>query len=57
MIALQNGETMKNAFYFILKLFSFSRYFNLCLDILDMQKNGLIRRIRLISKFMMSQSD
>ena len=38
------------------KLFLFSRYFNFCLDILIVQKKGLIGKIRLISKFMMSQS-
>ena len=32
---------MKNAFYFILKLFSFSRYLNFCLDFLGMQKKRL----------------
>ena len=37
------------------KLFSFSRYLNYCLDFLVMQKNGFIRKISLISKFMMSQ--
>ena len=47
---------MKNAFYFTLKLYSFSRYLNFCLDFLVMYKNGLIRKIRLISKFMTLQS-
>ena len=31
----------KNAFYFILKVFSFSRYLNFCLDFLGMQKKQL----------------
>ena len=41
------------------KLFSFSRYFfksKYIFDFLVMFKNGLIRKIRLISKFMTSQS-
>ena len=38
-----------------LKLFSFSRYSSLSLDFLAMYKNGLIKKIRLISKFMTSQ--
>ena len=33
------------------KLFLFSRYLNFCLDFLVMQKNDLIRKMRLISKF------
>ena len=37
------------------KLFLFSRYLNFCLDFLIMSKNALIRKIRLISKFMTSQ--
>ena len=37
------------------KLFSFSRYLNFCLDFLIKYKNGLIRKIRLISKLMTSQ--
>ena len=36
-------------------LFSFSRYLSFCVDFLVMYKNGLIRKIRLISKFMTSQ--
>ena len=35
--------------------FSFSRYLNFSFDFLAMFKNGLIRKIRLISRFMMSQ--
>ena len=34
-------KIMENAFYFILKLFSFSRYFNFCLDFLVMQEKRL----------------
>ena len=37
------------------KLFSFSRYLNFCLDFLVTCKNGWIRKISLISKFMTSQ--
>ena len=36
------------------KLFSFSRYLNFCLDFLVMWKNSLIRKIKLISKFVTS---
>ena len=38
------------------KLFSFSRYLSFCLDFLVMYRNGLIKKIRLISNFMRSQS-
>ena len=48
-------KMMKNAFYLTLNLFSFSRYLNFCLDFLVMQKNGLIRKIRLTQKFMTSE--
>ena len=37
------------------KLFSFSRYLSFCLDFLVMYRNGLIKKIRLISNFMTSQ--
>ena len=37
------------------KLFPFSRYLSFCLDFLVMYQNGLIKKIRLISKFMTSQ--
>ena len=37
------------------KLFSFWRYLSFCLDFLIMYQNGLIKKIRLISKFMTSQ--
>ena len=36
------------------KLFSFSKYLSFCLGVLVMYQNGLIRKIRLISKFMTS---
>ena len=32
-------------------LFLFSRYLNFCLDFWSCRKNGLIRKVRLISKF------
>ena len=41
-------------FYFK-KIFSFPRYLNFCLDFLVIQKNGSIRKISLISKFIPSQ--
>ena len=37
------------------KLFLFSRYLIFCLNFLVMQQNGLIRKIRLITKFLTSQ--
>ena len=46
---------MKNAFISCQKLFSFLRYLNFCHEFLLMVKNGLIRELRLISKFMTSQ--
>ena len=49
-------KMMKNAFISPQKLFSFSRYLSLCLDFLVMHQNGLIKKIRLISNFMTSQS-
>ena len=48
-------KIIKNSFYFILKHFSFSRYLNFCLDLLVKQKNSLIRKLRLISKFFTSR--
>ena len=50
-------KMMKNAFYFTFQLFSFSRYLSFYLDFLVMYKNGLIRKIRLILRFMTSQPD
>ena len=37
-------------------LVSFSRYLSFCLDFLVMYKNSLIRKMRLISKFISSQT-
>ena len=48
-------KVMRNGFVSSQKLFSFSRYFSFCLDCLVIQQNDLIRKIRLISNFMMSQ--
>ena len=45
---------IKNAYYFILKTLLFLK---ICVDFLAMYKNSLIRKIRLISKFMTSQPD
>ena len=39
------------------KLFLFSRYLNFCLNFLVVQKNGMIRKIKLIAKFMTSQPE
>ena len=47
---------MKNAFYFTLKALFVLKYSNFCLDFLVLQKNDLIREIRLILKFMSSKS-
>ena len=38
------------------KLFSLSRYLSFCLDFLVMYRNGLIKKIRLISNSMTSQT-
>ena len=40
---------------FLFHLFSFSRYLNFCLEFLVKQTDGLIRKIRLISKFLTLQ--
>ena len=41
-------KMMKNAFYFMLKVFLFLRYWHFCPDFLVMQENGLTRKLRLI---------
>ena len=47
---------MKNASYFILNTISFSRYLSFCHTFFGhIEKNSLIRKIGLISKFMTSQ--
>ena len=50
-------KMIKNTFYFSLKAPLFSKYLSFCLYILVMYKNGLFRKIRLISKLMTSQPD
>ena len=42
----------KMLFTFTVELFSFSRYLKFCLDFLVMNKNGLIKKIWLIWKFL-----
>ena len=49
------SKMMKIAFYFILKAFLVLKIFKICLEFLVMSKNGLIRKMMLISKFMTSQ--
>ena len=49
------SEMVKNAFYFILKALLVLKMFKFCVDFFAMYKNGLIREITLISKFMTSQ--
>ena len=46
-------KMIKNVFNFTLTTL-FSRYLNFCLDFLVMYKMGLIKKIRLISKFITS---
>ena len=48
-------KMMKNPFYFILKALPVLKNFNFYLEFLIMSKNCLIRKTRLISKFMASQ--
>ena len=50
-------KKMKNAFYFTLKALSFLRYLNVFFDFFVMWKNSSMRKITLISKFLMSQPD
>ena len=47
---------MKNAFYFTLKAFFVLKISEFCQDFLVMWKKSLIRKIRLISEFITSQS-
>ena len=53
-LAIENPSKMiKNTFYFILKtLFLSPMYLSFCNEFLFMQKNSLIRKLRLISKLM-----
>ena len=48
-------KMIENAFYFILKAFSFSRYLSFVTTFWSCRKNGLIRKIRLTSKSKMPQ--
>ena len=48
-------KMLKNAFYFTLKPPFVPKYLNFCLDFSSMPKKSLIRKIKLIRKFMMSQ--
>ena len=45
-------KLMKNAFHFILKALFVIKIIKFCLDFWSRRENGLIRKIRLISKFM-----
>ena len=46
---------MQNACFSPQKVFLFSRYLSFCFDFLVMYQNGLIKKVRLISSFMMLQ--
>ena len=46
----------KNAFYFMLKTFFVFEIFEFCPDLLVMQKNGFIIKLRSILKFITSQT-
>ena len=46
---------MKDDFYFTLKVLFISKIFKFCPDHFVVQKNDLIRKIKLISKLMASQ--
>ena len=48
-------EMIKNVSYFILKTLFVLKKFKICFKFLIMQKNGLIKKIRLISRFMTLQ--
>ena len=48
-------KNYENAFYFILKALLVLKILDFCLEFLVMMKNGLIRKRRLISKFMTSK--
>ena len=48
-------KMMKNPFISPQKLLLFSRYLGFCLDLLLIQQNGFIRKMKLISSFMASQ--
>ena len=48
-------KTMKSAFYFTLEALFFLKILSFYIDFLVVYKNGLIRKIKLILKFMTSQ--
>ena len=48
-------KMMKNTFHFTLKALFFLKYLNFCLELWVMYKKSLIRKIRLISKFVEQQ--
>ena len=47
-------KIMKNTFYFMFKALFFLRHLQFCSDFLIMRENGLIRKLRFISKYMTS---
>ena len=49
------SKMVRNAFYFMLKVFSFLRYLHFWPNFLVMQENSSMRKLRLISKLMTSQ--
>ena len=49
-------KMIKNAFYFILKNLFVLRYLNLCPDFFGHVRKRLIRKLKLVLKFMTSQS-
>ena len=49
-------KMIKNSFYFTLKALFFSKYLNFDLKLLVLLRNGLIRKIKVISKLMTSQA-
>ena len=49
-------KLMKSAFYFASKAFPLSRYLSFCLDFFVLYQNGLVKKIRLISNFLTSQT-
>ena len=49
-------KMMKNAFYFTSKALLVLKIFKSCLDLLVMYRNGLIKKMKIISNFMTSQS-
>ena len=49
-------KIVKNVFYFILKLLSFSRYLSFCHDFWSCRKNGLSRMMRLTTSFWLTNN-